>query len=223
MLRRQNDNPLDPQGSTNDTSGGGYFVLDNQDRAIIVQSDNLVRFFKIIDNDDNVSWVVDEEFHLKDKIPAASKVTVAMPDWSVLLWFVSREGIVGTINTSTGEILTMTLDNEEIQNAIAIASDGVFVLSDFALYRFETDSTRALPFYTFREEYERATEQKPGLINAGSGTAPTLLGDDLIAIADNADGRSNVLVCLRGKNVATERLIVKQPFSRKGKVGLKFQ
>jgi hypothetical protein len=53
--------------------------------------------------------------------------------------------------------------------------------------------------------------QKPGQGSAGSGTTPTLMGDGLVAITDNADPM-NVLVYRRGSGA----LICRQPVFAKG-------
>ena len=53
--------------------------------------------------------------------------------------------------------------------------------------------------------------QKPGQASAGSGTTPTLMGDGLVAITDNADPM-NVLVYRRGSGA----LICRQPVFAKG-------
>jgi hypothetical protein len=49
----------------------------------------------------------------------------------------------------------------------------------------------------WRTPYDRGTKRKIGSINQGSGTTPTLLGDQWITFADNADGRINIVVLRR--------------------------
>jgi hypothetical protein len=46
----------------------------------------------------------------------------------------------------------------------------------------------------FRQPYARATRPKPGVISLGSGSTPTLLGDHLVVITDNADEQVHLLV-----------------------------
>ena len=53
----------------------------------------------------------------------------------------------------------------------------------------------------WRAPYENSGVQKPGQASAGSGTTPTLMGDGLVAITDNADPM-NVLVYRRGSGAA---------------------
>jgi hypothetical protein len=66
------------------------------------------------------------------------------------------------------------------------------------------------PLIAWREPYDRGQRQKVGQINQGSGTTPTLLGDDYVAIADNAEPRMNVLVFKR-TGEARERSVCKLP------------
>ena len=49
----------------------------------------------------------------------------------------------------------------------------------------------------WRAPYDRGTARKVGQINQGSGTTPTFLGRNFVAITDNADARMHVLVYRR--------------------------
>lgn len=203
-----------------DTSGGAYFHLDNQDRPIIANANKIIQVFRAVDNGGTFAWQVEEEVDLNVVLPEDAPVTDAMPDWDGWLWFVTRTGIVGVVNPANGAINTLALTHldaeeqtveEEIQNAVAIAEDGVYIVSDYALYRFERNPVDGSPQWTWREEYDRGTYAKPGAINQGSGTTPTLLGDELIAITDNADVQVNVLIYKRLPGVSGNRLVCQVP------------
>ena len=84
------------------------------------------------------------------------------------------------------------------------------MVTDAALYRLEAGAT-GLPEVVWRETYENSGVQKPGQASAGSGTTPTLMGEGLVAITDNADPM-NVLVYRR----AGGRPICRQPVFEKG-------
>ena len=52
------------------------------------------------------------------------------------IWFVSKKnGKIGVLDTKTGKIETITL-NEEIENSFAVDRDGVYIVSDKRMYRF---------------------------------------------------------------------------------------
>ena len=188
----------DPIGPTQDTSGGAYFCLDNQDRAIIGTNNHSIQIvaydegrhaFRLVHEYDLESYVVSKDS------PARDKVGAALSDWNGLLWFVTRYGVVGTVDMESGDIHTIELTGEELQNSFTIGEDGVYIISDYALYRFHADDD-GLPVIDWRSEYDRGSQVKPGQINQGSGTTPTLIGD-MVAIADNADPRMNVIFIKR--------------------------
>ena len=195
-----------------DTSGGAYFYLDHQDRAVIATSDHLLRIIRVDDTGSSPRFVTDAQFDL-GPIVALGKpgdaVTTALPDWNGRIWFVTRGGRIGTLHPDTGQIASIALKDEEIQNSFAVASDGVYIVSDHALYRMKADLATGMPTILWRESYDRGQGRKPGTIQRGSGTTPTLLGSEFVAIADNADPQIRVLV-YRRKAPHGERLVCSQ-------------
>ena len=104
----------------------------------------------------------------------------------------------------------MTLpEGEVIQNDLAADPEGVYFASDQALYQVSADSN-GIPQIDWREVYERGV-LKPSKVSLGSGTTPTLLGDDLIAIGDNDSPQMNALVYHRSADFEGDRLICKVP------------
>ena len=188
----------DPIGPLQDTSGGAYFCLDNQDRAIVGTNNHSIQI--VAYDEDKHAFRLMREYGLKDYVvpkepPARDKVGAALPDWNGLLWFVTRYGVVGTIDMESGDIHTMELVGEEIQNSFTIGEDGVYIISDYAQYRFHAGAD-GQPVIDWRTEYDRGSQVKYGQIDQGSGTTPTLIGD-MVAIADNADPRMNIIFLKR--------------------------
>ncbi len=186
---------------SSDTSGGAYCHLLKGDRPIIGNSDNVVQIFYIDESGKKPEWKVEKEWDISSHLPEGSYITDAIPDFEGNIWFVTRPGEVGFIDAKTDEVRLMTLENEEIQNTLAVCEDGIYIVSDTAMYRFEINEDN-LPHYTWRTPYDRGTSLKPGAINQGSGTTPTLLNvpcEDgslrkLCAITDNADGHVNLVI-----------------------------
>jgi hypothetical protein len=117
--------------------------------------------------------------------------------------------VVGTIDPASGAIRSRAL-GEPIGNSFAIDEDGgVYIVTDAAMYRFDAGDD-GQPQTTWRETYENTGVQKPGQSQAGSGTTPTLLGRDLVAITDNADPMA-VRVYQRGRTAKGDRLLCRQP------------
>ena len=91
---------------------------------------------------------------------------------------------------------------EEIQNSFSIGPDGVYIVSNIALYKLrfnnQTKTIEMDPKWeeTFRtvgdQIYPNDGTQKKGQLNDGSGTTPTLMDDRFVIIADNDQGQINL-------------------------------
>src|SRR4029077_3437687 len=96
--------PLPPRsggggGVFSDFSGGGYFYLDEQDRAVIPTNNHQI-------------WVVGETtsptggpafqlattYDLTTVVQPTEGIISCLPDWGGTLWFVTVNGLVGTID-----------------------------------------------------------------------------------------------------------------------------
>lgn len=192
---------LDFSKISSDTSGGAYCHLLEGDRPIIGNSDNVIQIYYVDESSGKPEWKIEKEWNISSLLPEGSYITDAIPDHEGNIWFVTRPGEVGFIEKDSDEVHIMTLEGEEIQNTLAMAADGVYIVSDYAMYRFDIDE-KGEPCYTWRTAYDRGTTLKPGAINQGSGTTPTLLDvpcrdgsvRKLCAITDNADGRVNMVI-----------------------------
>ncbi len=211
---RDSNKSLNIKAIMGDTSGGAYFHLDHQDRPIIATADRKIQIFELKTVGTGLSWEVAEAHDLSGVLPAKARVTDAAPDWQGNLWFVTREGIVGAVTRGSGVIHVTQLAGEEIQNALAVAADGVYLVSNFAIYRFGLDGD-GKPAVTWRQTYDRGTQLKPGQIDQGSGTTPTLLdyqGHKWVAISDNADAQIGAVIYDR----ETGALVCREPLFQPG-------
>ena len=200
---------------SSDTSGGAYFHLLDGDRPIIGNSENKIQIFKVDESGKKPRWIIEQEYDINDSLPEGSYITDAFPDYDGRIWFVTRPGEVGYVDPDTKDVEFIKLDGEEIQNSLAISEDGVYIVSDHAMYRFDV-SADGTPHYTWRTVYDRGSSTKPGAINQGSGTTPSLLDvpcsdgstRKLVGITDNADDRVNLVVYdrLTGEAIVTEPL-----------------
>ena len=87
--------------------------------------------------------------------------------------------MVGTIDRGNGAVSTMRLSGEGISNSFAVdETGGVYIVSDKALYRFDANSSGG-PAVSWRVVYPNSGIHKPGQSDAGSGTTPTLMGEQL--------------------------------------------
>ena len=198
-------------GTFNDFSGGGYFYLDHRDRAVIPTTDNHVY---VVAQTAGPGFELRRDYDLTPAIGSEDKIVSVLPDWSGRLVFVTEHGKVGAIRPGSGTVRTLDL-GERITNSIAAdETGGVYVVTTAALYRIDV-SAAGRPRATWRQVYRNSGVQKPGQTSAGSGTTPTLVGRQWVAITDNAD-RMNVVVYHRGTGIAGQRRVCSVPVFRKG-------
>lgn len=182
---------------------GSYFYLDQLDRIIIGTVERKI-------------WVVshtatafshDDTYDLSGVIPEDDSIQAVQPDWNGLLWFTTKGGLVGTLDSSGNLLGTLRLVGERVANSHATdETGGVFIASTHAMYRFDADSL-GKPAVTWREPYDAGTHVKAGQVDIGTGTTPTLMGTEYVTITDNAEPRMHVLVYRRAKQVTGSRLV----------------
>jgi hypothetical protein len=177
----------DPPGTKayQNFTGGGYFFLDGQDRLWVpTKTDHI---FVIAESPDGTSLVKKRDFDLTGVLDESTeRITSALPDFSGRIWFVSKKsGKVGTIDRRTGRIHVMRT-GEEIENSFAVGKNGVYIVSDERMYRFEAAKNGA-PRIVWKAGYPNSGIVKPSQVDAGSGTTPTVMSGHYVAITDNAD------------------------------------
>ena len=209
--------PLPPRvpGAGNvftDFGGGGYFYLDERDRAVVPTTSRHVMVVR--QNAGGSAFELERDYDLTTAVAPGDKIISALPDWAGRLWFVSQMGVVGIVDRTSGAVTALPL-RERIENSFAVGDDGgVFLVTETAMYRMDAGSS-GFPVVTWRELYENSRIAKPGQVGAGSGTTPTLIGRDLVAITDNADPM-NVVVYRRAPSTDSWRTVCVQPVFEKG-------
>ena len=186
-----------PQSSSGDpflhVSGGGYFYLDNKDRVVVPT--NTRHVFVIAEGGPSGFQQV-ADYDLTGVVPAGVGVLSDMPDWKGHIWFAAENGTVGWIDRRSGAIHARNL-NEQIANSLATdETGGVYIVTTRALYRLRAAGGKVKVIW--RSKYPNSGVMKPGQLSAGSGTTPTLVGKNEVAITDNAK-RMHVLVYTRGR------------------------
>ncbi len=195
-----------------DFSGGGYFYLDDQDRAVVPTATRHILVIGQTGGASDPGFSTERDYDLSGSIPSGDAIISALPDWDGRVWFATKRGVVGVVGGG-GAIRSVDL-GEPIGNSFAVDSTGgVFIVSDAAMYRF--DRRRGRPSVTWRKAYENIGTAKPGQTEAGSGTTPTLIGRRWVAITDNADPMK-VVVLKRRKRVRHGRLVCAQPVFERG-------
>ncbi len=204
---------LPAKASPSDNSGGGYFHLDAQDRVLLAPANNTISIYEIDESSGGPVWVLNESYDITGLLPEGINIHDVIPDWSGNLWFVTGGAHLGYRANDTGEfhVFELPAAGETIQNSFAVDEEGLYVASTDAIYQFKIDAATKEPYYTWREDYDNGAVQKPGTLSHGSGTSPTLIGSDLVAIADDGDPFTNIVVYKKADVVEGDRLICKVP------------
>ena len=190
-------------------AGGGYFYLDNRDRAVIPTSERRILTVRVGPGGGlSEAGSVD----LRDAVAEGDAIIAVMPDWRGRVWFATLRGVVGFVGLA-GRVRSLAT-GEPIGNSFAVDErKGVYIVTDEALYRFQARRGRVRTVW--RRRYPNIGAVKPGQTQAGSGTTPTLLGKRLVAITDNADPMA-IRVYQRTRRKRGRRLVCKQPVFERG-------
>jgi hypothetical protein len=175
-------NPAGPTAFQNFT-GGGYFFLDRKDR--IWSATKASHLIVLGQQDDGTKLVKVGDYDLTKVLTSDERVTSALPDFKGRIWFVSKKsGKVGVLDPKTKKIGVLRT-GEEIENSFAVDRDAVYIVSDRKMYRFSYRDGK--PHVDWSVKYKNSGVHKPGQVDAGSGTTPTIMSGGYVAITDNAD------------------------------------
>ena len=212
--------PKQVSGGPVSFAGGGYFYVDNLDRVVTITANQQIRIYAVQNNQFELVQTYDLSPQIRD-----TPVSV-LPDSAGNLWFNTDQANVGYVNPSSGTINIVNLRNvpdanpeETISKSFATDENGgVYILSDYALYRFQVGADGA-PQNTWRSAYDRGVRRKPGQNQQGSGTTPTLFndfaGNRFVAIGDNADPLMHVNVYNRQTGALVAQQAVFSAFPRR--------
>jgi hypothetical protein len=195
--------------------GGAYFYVDDRDRAVIGTYDG--HFLVIAVRGGSLRLVRDLD--LSHKLREGEVLNSGLPGTDGLLWFVTKKnGAVGTLDLRTGKSRIIRLGTGavgQIQNSIAVGSHGeAYVATNRKLYRFR-HNRRGKPEVVWSVRYDNSGLVKPGQVDDGTGTTPTVLPGGYVAITDNADPMQ-VVVYRTAKRPRRPRTVCEVPVFRKG-------
>jgi hypothetical protein len=177
-----------PSNIFQDFTGGGYFYLDSRDRVVAATT---TRHIYVIAETAAPGFRLVHDYDLSNVLTSSEKITSALPDSHGLLWVVTRtDGVVLTLNLKTGRIHHVRLghgSNGEIENSFATDQHGgVYIATNHRLYRFAASGSGA-PRVVWSVRYPNSGESKPGQVDNGTGTTPTVMPGGYVNITDNAD------------------------------------
>jgi hypothetical protein len=207
--------PLPPRSIDSSSSnifqsfgGGGYFYLDNNDRVVVPTTSRHVYVVAETGGAAAPGFSLARDYDLSAIVPAGDPITSVLPDWTGRMWAESFNGILVTIDPSSGALHSLAL-HEETENSFAVdETGGVFVVSTRALYRLDAAPSGA-PAITWQAPYPNSQIHKPGQVDAGSGSTPTVQGP-YVTITDNGNPM-DVVVFKRARRIAGSREVCVQP------------
>jgi hypothetical protein len=207
--------PREPSGTNpfRDFSGGGYFYLDNRDRAVISAGNRHIMIIGETGGTASPGFELRHEYDLTGVVVSGDKIISALPDWKGRIWFASKNGIVGFVKRRSGAIRSLDT-SEPIGNSFAVDENGgVFIVTDKAMYRFQPGKHH--PRVVWRSRYPNIGEVKSGQTEEGSGATPTLIGHRYLTITDNADPLA-IMVYRRGAGRSGGERVCRQPVFHRG-------
>ena len=194
---------------------GTYFYQDQLDRTVVATVQNHILLVSHAQTGGVWSFRQGASWDVSSVVKAGDSVEALAPDFAGHVWVTSKNGVVATVNATTGKVLgsnnDMQLLGEYIANGHAVSEESAaYIASDAAMYRFDADAF-GRPVQTWREPYARGTGVKPGQVELGTGTTPTILGGKYVAITDNAQPYMHVLVYKCAKKIQGKRLTTSVP------------
>ena len=129
--------PRQPGGGNlfTDFAGGGYFYLDNQDRAVIPTTTRHV--YVVRETGGGTGFAIEHDYDLSTAVLPGDKIISALPDWGGRLWFASTSGVVGTVDPRTGPCARGRWASGSA-NSFAVEDTGaVYLVTDAAMYRLD--------------------------------------------------------------------------------------
>lgn len=177
-----------PTNIFQDFTGGGYFFLNNHNQVVVSTT---TKHIFVIGETAGPGFKLVHDYDLSKIITSQEKITSALPDSNGLVWVVTKtDGKVLTLNLKTGRIHFVQLghgSNGEIENSFATDQHGgVYIATTGKLYRFSA-GPNGVPKVVWSITYPNSGESKPGQVDAGTGTTPTIMPGGYVNITDNAD------------------------------------
>ena len=206
-----------PTNVFQDFTGGGYFYLDSHDR--VVTSTTTRQIYVIAETAGKPGFRLVHDYDLSKVLTGSEQITSAPPDQHGLLWFVPKtDGVVGTLNLATGRIHLRYMgrgSTSEIENSFATdAHGGVYIATNRKLYRFRAGPA-GVPKIVWQVAYPNSYEHKPGQVDDGTGTTPTVMPGGYVNITDNANPM-DVVVYRTARHVQGPRMVCRVPLFTKG-------
>jgi hypothetical protein len=78
-----------------DFSGGGYFYLDQSDRAVIPTANGQIWVVGEMNGATGPGFALQRAYDVRASMSSGDQIISALPDWSGRIWFATTKGVVG--------------------------------------------------------------------------------------------------------------------------------
>lgn len=223
-------------------------LLLNTDQVVVTSKEGQIYIVQVSVAEGGASLELAEMVSLTSTLAPGELLMNAMYDTDKNLWFSSgglrsqgahgddpqNSSTIGYLPSGgTGEIHAMHIENQMIENGIAIKGTTAYVITGPSgeddkpnakghMYAFGPGPGTSLTAH-WKTEYEAGDIKKPGSFARGSGATPALLDDQYIAITDNANGRINLVIYHQdAKENQEDQVVCKLPMFQSGSSNIDF-
>jgi|GEM_PF-1789901 len=137
-----------------------------------------------------------------------------------MIWFALQNSTIGTLYTTTGKVASFTFlaadksRSESFHTALVIdPNDKVYIASEKSIYKLTKDAQN-VPKVVWREPYESGKTAKPGQTFLGTQVSPAIMGNEALAIVDNRDSRSDLVIIATEDKTMKSRKMCDVPLFR---------
>lgn len=218
-------------------------LMQETDQIILMTKESQIYIVQLLISDDGTPHLDQSvTFNLTSTLAPGELLMNAMYDANNNLWFSSSglhlQGVHGddlqnssTIgylpSGGTSDMHIMHIENQMIENSITIKDNIAYVITGPSgeddkpnakgyMYTFGAGSGTSLTTH-WKVEYDAGDVKKPGAFACGSGATPALIGDDYIAITDNANDCVNLIIYHQNAKEHDDLVVCKLPIFESGK------
>lgn len=190
-------------------------VIDDSDRIVVTTRQR--HLFVVTRPDaEGGAFRVGRDIDLNGHLSDGQGLLAAAPDSNGNLWFVSggpppsgqaaTDTTVGYV-TPEDQVVTVTLSSQRVETGLAVDQGNVY-LATAPAGAADGPGAQGLVYdltaaggqiqVLWRATYDAGGAPKPGGTTRGTGSPVVLLGSQYLAVTDNADAQTHLLVFLRG-------------------------
>lgn len=210
-----------------------YMQMTMEDEIIVPTKQG---YIYVINRDNTVSppnFTTARAIILSSYLQQGEHLLNSMYDSRRNIWFTTG-GIIGAGDavqnsttlgyiTPSNTVQVIHISNQMVENGIAVSGETVFVVTGPSgavnhtnatgyMYAFQQGSGSAEPVESlWNESYPAGDAIKPGGFARGSGTTPTLLGSEYLAITDNANVQISMLIYRQASQAQENQLVCRVP------------